>query len=549
MAKALERISATYKEVVRLHVYASLRHDEDQTIGAGQERLGLARNMLTRYQSAVSWVEPEVLDIGADKVERFIETEPRLAPFDHYLKDILRNAEHTLGDEAESALAEVSNVLNSSSEIYQLLANADIPWPTIELENGEEAELDQSGYTKYRQVSNRADRKAVFDAFWQSWHDYRDSIGAMLANEVNSNVAQARVRNYDSALAMQLDEENIPTAVYDTLVEEVNDALPTLHRYFELRGRMLGVDQMRYYDIYPPLVEMDRQFSLAESRDITLEALEPLGPVYGRHLQRVADSDWIHGYPAKGKRSGAYMSGGAYDVHPYLLLNHNDDFSSLSTYAHEIGHAVHTLLTNEHQPFFKADYSTFIAEIASIVNEILLEEYMIANAETDQEKLFYLGHALESMRGTFYRQTMFAEFEQRLHEEVEAGEALTGERMTAIYGDILKRYHGHDQGVLKIDDLYANEWAYIPHFYYDFYVYQYSTSIAGAAWFAEGLLNGDKEVREALIEMLSAGGSDYPHDLLMEAGLDMRSPEPYRAAVRRMNDIMDRIETILEDRS
>lgn len=545
LAEALTSISNVQKEAIRVYIYTSLKSDEDQRIAESQENLSQSRAMFSEYSQAVSWVAPEILSIGADTVNAYLDEEPGLEAFDFYLQDLLANAEHTLGDEAESVLAAVGIVLDSPNNIYELLANADIPWPTIELSTGEEVFLNQAGYSKHRAAPNRADRILVFDTFWNTWQEYIDSIGLILTTEVNSNVAIAKVRNYDNVLQMQLSEENIPTQVYDTLVEEVNAALPTLHRYFNLRGRMLGVEQMHYYDIYPPLVELDLEFDIDRSRDITLQALKPLGEEYLEPMEAVANSDWLHVYPQPGKRSGAYMNGSAYDVHPYVLLNHQDDFNSMSTYAHELGHAVHTLLTTAKQPFEKSDYSTFIAEIASQINEILLEEYMIANATTDEERLYYLGYSLESMRGSFYRQTMFSEFEHSIHQTVEAGQPLSGERMNQIYGDLLKRYHGHDQGVLLIDDEYAAEWAYIPHFYYDFYVYQYSTSIAGAAWFAERLLAGDQQVQKAFIELLQAGGSDYPYDLLKTAGLDMASPEPYRAAVRRMDSVMDRIEAIL----
>ncbi len=544
LATALQGISDVQKEAVRVYIYTSLKSDEDQRVSESQERLSQSRAMFSEYSQATSWVAPEILAIGDETITAYMAEESRLDNFDFYLEDLLANAEHTLGNEAESVLAAVGLVLSSPNDIYELLVNADIPWPTIELSTGEQVFLNQAGYSRHRAAANREDRILVFDTFWSMWQEYLDSIGLILATEVNANVLTAKVRNYDNVLQMQLSEENIPTQVYDTLVEEVNDALPTLHRYFNLRGDILGLDQMHYYDIYPPLVELDLVFDITTSRDITLEALEPLGEYYLGPMEAVANSDWLHVYPQPGKRSGAYMNGSGYDVHPYVLLNHNDDFNSMSTYAHELGHAVHTLLTTEAQPFEKSDYSTFIAEIASQINEILLEEYMIANAETDEEKLFYLGYSLESMRGSFYRQTMFSEFEHSIHKSVEAGEPLSGERMNEIYGDLLKRYHGHEQGVLEIDDTYTAEWAYIPHFYYDFYVYQYSTSIAGAAWFAEQLLAGDLEVQQAFIDLLRAGGSDYPYALLKDAGLDMASPEPYRAAVRRMDSVMDRIEEI-----
>lgn len=549
MASALRNMSDVRRTALRLYVYASLKTDEDQRIAENQERMSLARSMFAEYGEAVSWVAPEVLAMDADLVTRYIADNRALDPFDHYLLDILSNAEHTLGDEAEAVLAAVSPVLSSPNEIYSLLVNADVEWPTVTLSTGESVTLNQAGYTRNRALSNRADRELVFDTFWGAWQKYRNSIGQVLATEVNANVIAARLRNYQGFVDMQLSQENIPVDVYDTLVEEVHAALPTLARYFRLRGRMLGIEQMRYIDIYPPLLELDLTFDLDTSRDITLAALTPLGPDYVEPMEAVANSNWLHVYPQPGKRSGAYMSGSVYDVHPYVLLNHQDDFNSMSTYAHELGHAVHTLLANAAQPFEKSRYSIFLAEIASIINEILLEEYMIANAQTDDERLFYLGYALESMRGSFFRQTMFSEFESQIHAAVESGEPLSGERMNQIYGDLLREYHGHDEGVLEIDDLYSIEWAFIPHFYYEFYVYQYATSIAGASWFAERLLAGDQQVQEQFIALLRKGGSDYPYNLLVEAGLDMSGPEPYRAAVRRMDSIMDRIEAILASRN
>ena len=389
--------------------------------------------------------------------------------------------------------------------------------------------------------------KRYFQSFWETWGEYQDSLGAILNTEVQANIFQAKARNYESVLQQQLAEENLPEPVYRTLISEVNNNLATLHRYFDIRGKILGIEQMHYYDIYPPLVEMDTDFSYDASKAITLEVLQPLGKEYISHLETALNSNWAHVYPQPGKRSGAYMNGSAYDVHPYVLLNHNDDYNSLSTYLHEWGHAVHTMLASEAQPFEKARYSTFIAEMASIINEILLEEHLIAQAKTKDEKLFYLGQALESIRGTFFRQSMFAEFELAIHETAERGEPLTGAILTKIYGDLVKKYHGHDQGVVLIDDTYTIEWAYIPHFYYNFYVFQYATSMSGAAWFAEQFLAGDLSVRDAFIKVLKAGGSDYPYEILMNAGLDMEKPEPYRATVRRMEDIMDRIEALLDE--
>lgn len=547
MSTALNEYSQTYKELLRAYIYTSLFRDEDQRNSDGQARFGLARQALTNFQTASAWIPPEVLSVGKEKVDSFIAQEPDLEKFSFMLNDMLRQAPHTLDDETESLLAQAGLVLSAPSQIYQALVNADVPWPTVTLSTGEEVELNQAGYTRVRGAANRDDRELVFDTFWAAWQQYADSIGTTLGTEVNSNVFSARARNHDSVLARNLFDDGLPPEIYTRLVTEINDALPIFHRYLKLRGRMLGVDDLRYYDIYPPLVEANTGvFDLKRSEEITFIALEPFGKTYLDLLKTGLEQDWMHSHPQAGKRSGAYMNGSAYDVHPYVLLNHNDDYNSMSTFAHEWGHAVHTLLAQQNNPWETAGYSTFIAEMASTINEILLEEYMIENAKTDEEKLFYLGQALESIRGTLYRQTMFAEFELAIHEKAEAGEPITGPELNKIYSGLLKRYHGHDEGVLTIDDLYAVEWAYIPHFYRDFYVFQYATSVTGAAWFAEQFLNGDEKVRDAFIRVLSAGGSDHPHNILLnEAGLDLTTAESYEPIKRRMTSLMDRIEALL----
>lgn len=547
MARALTEISDSYKEAGRAYIYTSLSRDEDQRDADAQARFGRARQLFADWSEATAWLSPEILAIGADEVERFLKQEPQLADFGFMLHDILRQAPHTLDAKTEALLAQADLVLSAPEQIYENYANADIPWPTVTLSDGTEAQLTQSGYTRYRGVANREDRKKVFDTFWAAWEQYADGMGATLAAEVQSNVFSAKARNYDSALAQNLFDDGLPPEIYTQLVKQVNDALPIFHRYLKLRGKMLGVEDLRYYDIYPPLVEVDTGvFDLQRSKNITLDALKPFGDTYLNLLKQGFSENWMHSHPQPGKASGAYMNGFAYDVHPYLLLNHNEDYESLSTFAHEWGHAVHSLLANENNPWETADYSTFIAEMASTINEILLEEYMIDHAKTDEEKLYYLGYALESLRGTLFRQTMFAEFELAIHQAAERGEPLTGPKFSKIYGDLLKKYHGHDKGVLTIDEAYTNEWAYIPHFYRDFYVFQYATSISGAAWFAEQFLAGDESVRDAFIRVLSAGGSDYPYNILRkEAGLDMTKAEAYEPVMRRMTSLMDRIEALL----
>ena len=550
-AQSFLRVMSEYsdlnKEAARVYVYTSLQRDADQREPEAQARFGLARQMYTDLTAGLSWINPELLKIGEDKVNRFFEEESGLADYEFLVRDILRQSPHTLDEATEAILAQAGMILSSPSQIYQNYANADIPWPEVTLSEGETVLLNQSGYGLWRASANREDRKLVFDTFWQTWQQYADGMGATLASEVQSNVFSARVRNHEGVLANNLFDDGLPPEIYTQLVAQVNEALPTFHRYLQLRGTMLGIEDLRYYDIYPPLVNVNTGvFDLKRSQDITFEALRPFGDEYLSLLDLGLQQNWMHSHPQPGKRSGAYMNGSVYDVHPYVLLNHNEDYESMSTFAHEWGHAVHSLLANANNPYETAGYSTFIAEMASTINEILLQEYMIANAKTREEQLFYLGGALEQIRGTFFRQTMFAEFELAIHQAAERGEPLTGPRLTEIYGELLKRYHGHDIGILTIDDLYTVEWAFIPHFYRDFYVFQYATSISGAAWFAEQFLAGDENVRDAFIRVLSAGGSDYPHNILLnEAGLDMTLPESYDPILRRMDSLMDRIEALL----
>ena len=352
MSEALGFISNSYKELTRMYIYTNLRRDADQRVAEEQTRFGRAMQLYTNWGEATSWLNPEILSVGTETVNRYINEEPALADFEFMLQDILRMAPYTLDERTEEILAQASMMMSSPQQIYQMYANADIPWPTVTLSDGEEAELTQAGYTFYRGVENRDDRKLVFDTFWDTWQQYADGMGATLAGEVQANVFSARARNYDSVLQQNLFADGLPPEIYTQLVAQVNDALPIFHRYLELRGRMLGVEDLRYYDIYPPLVEVETgEFGIERSKEITFEALRPFGDEYLGLLEEGLAQDWMHSHPQAGKRSGAYMSGGAYDVHPYILLNHNDDYNSLSTFAHEWGHAVHTMLAKQDNPW------------------------------------------------------------------------------------------------------------------------------------------------------------------------------------------------------
>ena len=548
LLKALIAMSDLNRETLRLATYASLASDLDLRNSANLERNQQSQSLGTHLAESTSWVAPEILHVGAKKIHTFVAANKTLHNrFGFFLDNTLRGAAHTLGDEAEGILASAGNLLAQPDTLHSLLANAELPVPTVTLSDGTQVRLKQSGYEKYRQSPVRADRKLVFDEYWGAWKKFEGTAGSMLTTQIMGDHFTAQSRKFSSALQAAQFPDNMPDTVYRTLVSETNAALPTLHRYLKLRKRLLGIiDDLRYYDNYPPMYQLDTppHFDVAESERITLEALKPLGEDYLSLLRKGFASRWMSVYPQEGKKLGAYMNGSAYDVHPYLLLNHNGDFTSMSTLAHEWGHAVHTLLATRAQPYEKSSYSTFIAESASIGNEMLLNDYMVAHATTRADKLYYLGAGLESIRQTYFRQVMFAEFELAIHEELEQGKPLSGARMTDMYCGLLRKYYGEAEGIMKIDPQYCTEWAVVPHFYYNFYVYQYATSMAGAAGFTDAIIKEGAPARDRFLTLLRAGGSDYPYELYKRAGIDMATPTPYRALAARMNRLLDEFEAL-----
>ena len=549
MSKALVAISDLNREAARLYVYASLASDQDLRVSVNLERSQQARSLLTQLAESTAWVAPEILQLGAGKVAAFVAADPTLKQrFGHYLDNTLRAAPHTLGAEAEKVLAGAGDLLAQPGTLHSQFSNAELPVPTVTLSNGTKVRLTQPAFQKTRQTAVRADRKLVFDGYFGAWQKFEGTGGSMLTTQVMGDHFSAQSRKFASALQAAQFPDAMPDAVYRTLISEINAALPTLHRYLRLRKRLLGItDDLRYYDNYPPMFQLDQppHFNVAESERITLAALQPLGADYLGLLQKGFNAHWMSVEPHDGKALGAYMQGSAYDVHPYLLLNHNGDYEALTTFAHEWGHAVHTQLADRAQPYENAEYSTFIAESASIGNEMLLNDYMVAHAANRAEKLYYLGAGLETIRQAYFRQSMFAEFELAIHEELELGRPLSGERMTAMYCGLVRKYYGEAQGVMKIDPEYCVEWAMVPHFYRDFYVYQYATSIAGAAAFTDAIGKDGASARARFLTLLSAGGSDYPYELYKRAGIDMATPGPYRALAARMNRLLDEIEALL----
>ena len=536
------------KRFARLAVYSGQLLAGDTGVASSLALTQKTEVLGARLSEAFSFVDPEVLRMGRPKVQRFIAQQRGLAIYRHPLDQILHAAPHTLSDAGEALIAQFALMNSAGGNTYQILANADLPWPTLKLSSGQEVRLDGSAYTLHRAAPNADDRKRVMDAFFGAFKAFERTLGVTLYSQLKEDAVYAKVRNYPDAMTRALDANRLPVAVMDALIAQTNKSLPTLHRYFKLRARMLAVAPMRYSDIYPPLVKSDIKFPLATAKQLVLEAVAPLGADYVAALRSGFDKRWMDAYPRPNKQSGAHMAGAAYDVHPYVLMNYNDDYESLSTLAHEWGHAMHSHLANRKQAFVNADYATFIAEIASTVNEELLLQRMLGAAKSDDERLLYLGSALENLRGTFFRQAMFAEFERRIHAEVDRGEPLTGEQLSKAYCEILHRYHGTQEGVMEIDPAYCVEWAYIPHFYYGFYVYQYATSISAGSLFAKRITAGEPGALQRYTALLEAGGSGYPYELVKAAGVDLATPAPYQALVAHMNAIMDEIETLLAKR-
>lgn len=546
---ALKTSSNLLKTLSKAWTYASNLSNENLNISANQAMMQQMSALGTKLGEVTAYMEPEILQIPKEKIDQFFKEKPELAKeFNMYIDNIQRLRAHTLDEAGEKILASFGLVSGVESDVYDIFTNAEKPAPTVTISTGEEIELTPASYTRYRTLDNREDRSKVFETFFNSYGDFKNTLGANLGGKVKKDWIYAKDRNYNSSMEAALNSDNLPVSVYTTLIAEINKNLPTLQRALDLKKKMLELDTLHYYDLYVPLVQkVDMSFTVEQGQQILLEALKPLGTEYISTLQTAFNNRWVDYIPTVGKRSGAYSTGGAYDVHPYILMNWTDDYESVSTLAHELGHTMHSYFSNKTQPFSKADYATFVAEIASTVNENLLNNYMVHHAKNDEEKLYLLGSYLELLRTTIFRQTSFAEFEWEIHKRVEAGEPITGEDMCAIYFDIVKRYYGNDQGVCKVDDYIQYEWSYIPHFLgYNYYVFQYATSLIYGTALVEKMTEKGQAGVDAYYNILKGGGSKYPTELIKDAGIDPMSPEPVALTMKKMNNVMDQMEEILK---
>jgi len=551
LAIALNAVMDLSRDLSRLNTYASQVTDEDLRVGRHVAMKQSAEKLYVDFGAASAFVQPELLAVGAEKIHRFVAAEERLAIYRHYLDDILRWAPHTLNAAEEKIVAQAGALTGAGQSIREIFANAEMPFPTVTLPSGPQVRLDAAAYTRYRQAAGRADRDSVFRAFWRTHTEYQGTLAATLNAQVKAHVFNRDVHHFKSCVEASLFSNNVPPGVYTRLIADAHASLPTLHRYLRLRKRMMGVDTLRYEDLYAPIVkEVEMKFTPEQAMDLTLGAVAPLGKDYVETLQKGMTGGWIDWMPTTGKASGAYSTG-AYGVHPYQLQNFTGLYDEVGTLAHESGHSMHTWLADSHQPYATHDYATFVAEVASTLNENLLFHYMLGRTTDRNTRLFLLGTYLDGLRTTMFRQVLFAEFELKIHEMAERGEPLTGESMTSLYLQLVRQYYGHATGVCRVAPLYGVEWAYIPHFYYDFYVYQYATSIVASNALANGMrqeaaMQPPRTARrDAYLAMLAAGGSKYPVDELKEAGVDMTTAAPFQASMREMNSVMDEMEKLL----
>jgi oligoendopeptidase F len=526
----------------RLYAYARMRRDEDNTNAQYQALEDRARALWARVEEASSYFNPEVLEVGRERVDEFLAENDELKVYEHLLDDLFREAEHMLSAREEALLAAVGEVTAGPSQIFDMLNDADLQFGTVTDDEGEEVELSQGRYLRFVLSQNRDVRRNAFLKFHEAYRSNRNTIAATYATQVKADIFYARARKYTSALEAALFRDNIPVSVYDNLVGAVNERLPLLHRYMDMRRRALGLDDLHMWDLHVPLVpEADSTIEYDRATEMVVNAVAPLGQRYQDAVKEGFSSRWTDVYETQNKSSGAY-SWGVYGVHPFMLLNHQDTLRDVFTLAHEVGHSIHTYNTFATQPYVYANYTLFVAEVASTLNEELLSDYLLNSSDDRTVKLAVVNHSLEQFRTTLYRQTMFAEFEKIAHEKAEGGEALTADKLSEIHFELNKKYHG--PGV-SVDDEIAIEWARIPHFYRSFYVYKYSTGMSAAVALARQILSEGQPAVDRYLQFLSRGSSMYSIDLLRDAGVDVSTPQPVLSALDRFEKRLDEMEQLL----
>ena len=540
---ALQLQDALLERLGRLYTYAHMRYDQDTTNSFYQGFDDRIKNLYSQAASALAYIVPEILAIDEEKIQGFLAEKSELKLYEHALEEINMQRPHVLSAEQEALLAEASEVMSSPSNTFGMLNNADLEFPSIKDENGEEVEITHGRYIRFLESEDRRVREDAFKAVYKTYGSFKNTFSSTLSGNIKKDNFNARVRKYDSARHAALAANNIPESVYENLVNTVNDNLHLLHRYVKLRRKVLGVEKLHMYDLYTPLVKnVKMEIPYIDAKDFVLNGLAPLGEEYNNVLKEGFENRWVDVYENKGKRSGAYSSG-AYGTNPYILMNWQDNVNNLFTLAHEFGHSVHSYYTRKTQPYPYGNYSIFVAEVASTCNEALLNDYMLKTIDDEQKRLYLLNHYLEGFRGTVFRQTMFAEFEHMIHQKAQNNEALTADSLTKDYYELNKKYFGEED--IEIDQEIGLEWSRIPHFYYNYYVYQYATGFSAATALSKQILEEGEPAVERYIEFLKAGSSDYPIEVLKKAGVDMTSSKPIEEALKVFEEKLNEMEALL----
>ena len=526
----------------KLAVFASMKNDQDTTNSQYQELQGMADNLGTQVSEAVAWFQPALVHLDDQVVQDYFHQNSKLEPYRHFITELRSQREHLLSNAQEELLAAAGNIFGAPEKTFEMLSDADLKFPVVEGENGQKVELSEGTYSKLLESADQKVRQGAFKALYQTYGAFKNTFATTLTSQVQVQNYQAKVRHYASAKDAALSENHIPDKVYDVLIDEVHRNLPLLHRYIKLRGEVLNLDKVHMYDLYTPIVkESNLSFTYPEAQAKALEALQVYGDDYLQHVQEAFDNRWIDVVENKGKRTGAYSSGG-YDTDPYILLNWQDGLEDLYTLVHEMGHSMHSYYTTHTQPYVYGDYPIFVAEIASTTNENLLTDYLLKTEKDPQVRAFVLNHYLDGFKGTIFRQTQFAEFEQWIHEQDASGKSLTADSISKFYGDLNKQYYGP---AIYNDDEIAMEWMRIPHFYYDFYVYQYATGFAAATTLSQRIEDDDPAHTEAYLNFLKSGSSAYPIETMQKAGVDMTQRAYLEKAFKVFEERLNELEKLI----
>ncbi len=540
---AIEFVLSVYRQTEIIYVYAHLKNDQDTGNTEYQALYARASSLFSKVSEAVSWFEPEILQLSDERIWQYFKEEPKLEVYRHYIQQIVDNRAHVLSADQESLLAGAGEIFEASSDTFAVLNNADLVFPTIEGENGEKVQLSHGVYGQLLERTDRSVREAAFKGLYSVYEQFRNTFASTLSTHIKGHNFKAKVRNYSSAREASLSNNHIPESVYDTLVDVVNKHLPLLHRYMELRKRLLEVEKLHMYDLYTPVLgEAPITFTYEEAKEKALEALKPMGEEYMTIVEKAFSKRWIDVVENKGKRSGAYSSG-SYDTNPYILLNWHDTLDQLFTLVHEMGHSVHSYFTRSSQPYVYGDYSIFLAEIASTTNENILTEYLLETEKDPRVRAYVLNHYLDGFKGTVFRQTQFAEFEHFMHTEDEKGVPLTSEYLSDSYGKLNAKYYGP---AVEEDPEIKFEWSRIPHFYYNYYVFQYSTGFSAASALAKRILSQEPDALENYLAYLKAGNSDYPVEVMKKAGVDMTQAAYIEDAMSMFEQRLNELEELID---